>query len=176
MLMADPRRAEHTSIANLRPTRSGLGLAFGHLHKPMSPALLRPCATPGCPALVTGVRCSRCATAREQQRGTRSERGYDARWQRFRQWFIDQLIAKGIPPACGAALPGGPSMADSRCRRRDRVETDKLHLDHDPPLQPHERRDWRRVCDPLRVGFLCASCHSAKTRSEQNSGASSTGR
>ena len=53
--------------------------------------------------------------------------------------------------------------AFSRCRRRGVLTATKLHLDHEPPLRPEERRDRRAVENPLRVGFLCPSCHSAKT-------------
>jgi hypothetical protein len=47
---------------------------------------------------------------------------------------------------------------------------DDLHLDHDPPLQDWERTDSRRVCDPQRVGFLCATCHTVATRKDVQGG------
>jgi hypothetical protein len=77
------------------------------------------------------------------------------------------LIAAGVAPICGAALPDGPSMKDSTCKAEGRITFRRLHLDHDPPLRADERCDRRVVCDPLRVGFLCASCHSTKTNREQ---------
>jgi hypothetical protein len=77
------------------------------------------------------------------------------------------LIAAGIAPICGAALPDGPSMKDSECKADGRITHRRLHLDHDPPLRDEERSARRAVCNPLRVGFLCASCHSRKTNREQ---------
>jgi hypothetical protein len=34
-------------------------------------------------------------------------------------------------------------------------------------LQPDERQNPERVCDPARVQLLCRACHSVKTRREQ---------
>lgn len=138
----------------------------------MSPApLLRACAEPGCPELVQAGRCPAHARVVEQRRGTATSRGYDSHWTRiFRPWFIAQLIKHGIAPACGAALPGGPSMADSHCKAEGRLNGRHLHLDHDPPLTDAERRDRRAVEDPTRVGFLCRECHGAKTQREQHAG------
>lgn len=42
-----------------------------------------------------------------------------------------------------------------------------LELDHDPPLEEHERTDPAIVCNPARVAFLCKSDHSAKTGDER---------
>jgi hypothetical protein len=75
------------------------------------------------------------------------------------------LIARHIIPMCGARLSGVPS-ARSGCAMQHRMTFDDLHLDHDPPLEDWERSHPERVCDPQRVGFLCASCHSVKTRQE----------
>jgi len=61
-------------------------------------------------------------------------------------------------------------MDASECRRAGRLEATGLHLDHDPPLTGAERTDWRNVCDELRVGLLCAHCHSRKTLQEQRDG------
>ena len=89
----------------------------------------------------------------------------------FRKRFIHMLIAAGIAPVCGAALPGGPSMQDSQCKA-DGVLNDGsrdakgLNLDHDPPLQDWERADRARVEDPMRCGLLCHRCHSAKSMRE----------
>lgn len=137
----------------------------------MSPsALLRACAHPGCPELVESGSCPTHTRQAEQRRGSAASRGYDYYWTSvFRPFFINLLIAAGIPPVCGAALPGGPSMAASRCRAEGRLEWRRLHLDHDPPLKDDERRDRKAVCNPMRVGFLCWRCHSAKTVQEMRS-------
>lgn len=76
------------------------------------------------------------------------------------------LAAAGIPSICGAALPGGPTMAASQCRAAGLVNGWDLQLDHDPPLEDHERQSVAAVCNPRRVGWLCRRCHAAKTASE----------
>jgi 5-methylcytosine-specific restriction enzyme A len=49
---------------------------------PMTPR--RPCATSGCPNLVTrGQHCPIHQAAYERARGTRTQRGYDNRWGRY---------------------------------------------------------------------------------------------
>jgi|ERR1019366_2494474 5-methylcytosine-specific restriction protein A len=61
----------------------------------MPTASKRPCRHPGCPALVeSGI--GYCEghggkgrlSKREALRATPPERGYDANWRRFREWFI----------------------------------------------------------------------------------------
>jgi hypothetical protein len=61
-------------------------------------------------------------------------------------------------------------MVDSRCKAIGLLNDRDLHLDHTPPLRPEEREDRAAVEDPKRVGFLCGSCHTAKTRREQQAG------
>jgi len=75
------------------------------------------------------------------------------------------LVDVGTVPACGASLRG--VSPHSACARDGRLTLGDLHLDHDPPLQDHERDDEAAVCDPQRVGFLCAACHAAKTNQER---------
>ena len=135
----------------------------------MPSALLRPCPGDGgrCPELVASGSCPKHARQVERRRGTASSRGYDSYWSKtFRPHFITLLIAAGLAPICGAALPGGPSMAYSRCAAEGVTNGRRLHLDHEPPLTTEERSDRRKVCDPKRVGFLCVACHSAKTLAE----------
>lgn len=136
---------------------------------PSSP--LHPCSWPGgCPELLPRGR-SRCdlhALAAEQQRGSATARGYDYHWSSvFRPAFIARLLALGIAPVCGAALPDGPRMLDSQCRADGIENARHLHLDHDPPLRPEERTHRRTVEDPRRVGLLCRTCHNRKTQREQ---------
>lgn len=134
----------------------------------MPSALLRSCASIGCPTLVVSGRCAIHARATEQRRGSAAARGYDAGWRAFRIWFRHRLIAAHVVPVCGATLPGGPSMRDSQCRAAGRLNDGRLQLDHDPPLTEGERHDARAVCDIRRVGFLCHTCHSAKTLRERH--------
>ena len=136
----------------------------------MPSSLLRPCATPGCPTLTAQARCQEHTREYEARRGTPLERGYNAAWRDFRRRFKDTLIHHGIAPVCGAALTGGPLMADSRCKAAGLLNDRALHLHHDPPLQPHERKDTAVICNSLRVGFLCRSCHARATQGQQQAG------
>lgn len=132
----------------------------------MPSPMLRACA---CGALAEKTPCPACSRKTEQYRGSRTSRGYDERWQRFRLvTFPNLLIAADIARVCGAALPGGPSMSASTCKAqglltaRSHDGTD-LHLHHDPPLTDEERKNPAIVCSPLRVGYLCARDHAAET-------------
>lgn len=136
----------------------------------MPTALLKDCAYPGCTVLVDNGRCAEHARAREQWRGTAASRGYDSRWVAFKRWFINRLIALDLAPVCGARLPGAVETTDSQCKAAGVLTWRGLHLDHTPPLREDERQDWAIVCDAMRVQLLCAHCHSAKTRREQQGG------
>lgn len=48
---------------------------------------LKVCAEPGCPTLTKQTRCTEHTRARDKARGTRQERGYDARHQRLRRQY-----------------------------------------------------------------------------------------
>jgi hypothetical protein len=85
---------------------------------------------------------------------------------RFVVAFRRLLLARHILPMCGARLCGTAS-PHSRCAEQGRLTVEGLQLDHDPPLEAWERSRSERVCDPQRVQFLCAVCHSIKTRKEQ---------
>ena len=135
----------------------------------MPTATLPFCPVPGCSERSHGP-CRTHRAAKHQQvdarRGSRHERGYDSKWVRFIVTFRQMLIARRIIPACGAKLSGILS-SRSQCVAQGRITLEGLHLDHDPPLEDWERRDPRRVCDPHRVGFLCAACHTIATRHDQ---------
>lgn len=138
---------------------------------PAAPA--RPCAgSCGQVGIWSGPRCPACAQARDRQRGTSTQRGYDSRnWGHFRRQFLAMLVAAGIPPVCGATLPGGPVTQDSACKAAglqvfDNDDGTGLHLDHEPPLTEAERLDPAAVCDPLRIQCLCRADHARKTRRE----------
>lgn len=135
----------------------------------MPSALLRSCPGDGgtCPELVEHGLCAKHARARDSRRGSAAKRGYNHRWQAFRERFVAMLVAVGIAPVCGASLPGGPGMAASLCRQQGLINGRRLHLHHDPPLRDDERTDQKAVCDPLRVGFLCEQCHNTETAREQ---------
>lgn len=133
----------------------------------MPNAALRPCAQPGCPTLVRAGYCDQHRPRARDMRQSASRRGYGRAWEDFRRRFDTMLQAAGLASICGAALPGGPTMAASQCRAAGLVNGWDLHLDHDPPLADYERQSVKAVCDPRRVGWLCRRCHAAKTASER---------
>jgi len=110
-------------------------------------------------------------------RESASKRGYGSSpgsaWQRFRRRFVAQLLERGIPPYCGAHLPDGPSTQDSQCQADGIKNPDANIFDHAPPLTEAERAaavagDRSAFDDPLRIQLLCARCHNAKSRREQD--------
>jgi hypothetical protein len=111
-------------------------------------------------------KCDKCARTTEQQRGSASARGYGSQWARWRLQFIAALVRQGIPPVCGAVMPGGPQTTHSQCQAAGlwtgtSSHGESLHLNHEPPLTDDERQKIRVVCDPRRIELLCAACHGA---------------
>ena len=78
--------------------------------------------------------------ASDRDRGTRSERGYDALWQRFRRFVLSRH------PLC----------ADCRERSLIIAATEVHHIE-----KVRDRPDLR--LDPTNVRALCKPCHSART-------------
>lgn len=74
----------------------------------------------------------------ERQRGTSTERGYDANWRRYRERFL------AVNPWC------------VECNRLANV------VDHITPHRGNERLFW----DPSNHQAMCDSCHSSKTARE----------
>ena len=69
----------------------------------------RPCAEPGCPTLTNDTRCLVHARQRDQARGTRQQRGYDAAHQRERaRW--QALIDSGATVKCATC----PTLLEGR--------------------------------------------------------------
>lgn len=115
---------------------------------PVSPR--RPCAAPGCAALVGKGFCAthahRASPARAAGgRGTSHERGYGARWRRAREAFLLEH------PLC------------AECTRQGRVTPARV-VDH---VQPHrgdhtlfwDEANWQALCDFTSQW----DCHGAKT-------------
>lgn len=137
---------------------------------PLAP--MRLCPEPGCPTLTRGGPCATHARQREQRRGTAHQRGYNGHWLAFKPAYLATMVRAGVIPVCGASLPTRPPTQHSLCRDAGlltftSLDGSALHLDHDPPLEPHERHNPRAVCDPNRIVLLCARCHNAKTAQEQ---------
>jgi hypothetical protein len=132
----------------------------------MPAAPLRFCATPKCSILVTRGHCPTHQKV-QNKRTSATQRGYTSQWERFRLTYYPQmLIDAGKVPACGASLAGRHA-AYSQCVRDGVVTMSSLELDHEPPLTQDERAWPEVVCDAHRVGFLCRSCHTAKTNRER---------
>jgi 5-methylcytosine-specific restriction protein A len=119
---------------------------------PMLPA--RRCS--GCGALVTARRCPTCVRQAEVRRGTAAARGYGARWQRYRAWYLSQY------PLCGDRAPGAPETRDSRCRAEGRFTPATL-VDHIIPVSSAEDATFYRS-DGHQA--LCDRCHQAKRQRE----------
>lgn len=77
----------------------------------------------------------------DKRRGTPAERGYDARWQRFR----DKVYAVRHPAVCVICGHAGISK--------------EMHVDHIESIA--NRPDLKYAESNLR--WLCRSCHSRKT-------------
>jgi len=116
---------------------------------PVKPS--RPCRYPGCPHL-TNDKSGYCPEHLKQtrrqydrDRGSASERGYDASWQRYRKAYLAEhplcaLCAKKDPPVVRAATV----------------------VDH---IIPH-RGDYALFWDPANHQPSCTECHNIKTAKE----------
>lgn len=107
---------------------------------------MRPCATPGCTALVKSGRCEKCEKVRGNasqagnDRDSSCRRGYDRKWQAFRSWFLHRH------PLC----------AD--CKEIGNI-TPAEEVHHVEKLA--DRPELRCVEGNCRA--LCKSCHSIRT-------------
>lgn len=107
------------------------------------------CRTPGCPGLVRNGVCSRCGPLRRQvqaehdaQRGTSAQRGYDADWQRLRDYHLR------AEPTC------------RMCAAVGRVERATM-VDHIVPIN-----DGGARLDESNLQSLCGACHAKKTQAD----------
>lgn len=107
----------------------------------------RPCKYPGCSELVIEGYCDKHKRIKNQQiereRRTSSQRGYDSRWQRYREKFLKDH------PLCVDCLKAEKVIA----------ATD---VDHIIPHKGNKELFW----DPNNHQALCHSCHSKKTAEE----------
>lgn len=107
------------------------------------------CTFPGCTTLVESGQ-SRCPmhthalrTQYDKRRGTSTERGYNARWRRLRQWFLNTY------PLC------------AECRRHG-ILTAATVVDH---ITPH-KGDPALLYEQSNLQSLCTECHNRKTATE----------
>lgn len=69
---------------------------------------LRICAEPGCPRLVNTGRCADHRREREQARGSRQDRGYDAGHDRLRREWAPKVATGNVRCArCGELIRRG---------------------------------------------------------------------
>jgi 5-methylcytosine-specific restriction protein A len=130
----------------------------------MASALLKACPVPGCPQLTSGGRCEQHRRGLEQQRRA-TGRLIDvmrAAWERTKERFRLALMHADVPLVCGARLPGAPLTGHSRCAAAGLLTAVDLQVDH---IRPH-RENRVAFLDLLNLQYLCASCHSVKTVTE----------
>lgn len=83
---------------------------------------LRPCLEPGCPTLSESPRCPTHTREKDQARGTRQERGYDAAYDRIRRNYQLRMEA-------------GEVFICWRCAELEQphpIDPDAWDLGHDP--------------------------------------------
>jgi 5-methylcytosine-specific restriction protein A len=97
-----------------------------------------------CPELVQSGRCPHCTRAADRARGSGGQRGYTAKWARFRRRYLDRH------PVCEC---DGDCCPPDGCHRR---ATDIDHIDGTGRTGP-------RAYDESNLQALCHRCHSRKT-------------
>ncbi|MBP7336877.1 HNH endonuclease [Niveispirillum sp.] len=112
---------------------------------PWSPP--KPCAHPGCGALVHSRYCAAHQRAEraasDARRPSARERGYGSKWERARAEFL------ACNPWC------------VRCKEAGR-QVQASHVDHITPHRGDDRLFWSRS----NWQALCRPCHSSKTAAE----------
>lgn len=118
---------------------------------------MKPCAAPGCSALLPAGGPARCPIHARvvdvDRRGSQRDRGYTRRWEHRRADFLRRY------PLCGMR-PGDLAPVWSRCHDEERP-TPATVVDHvrphkgDPGLFWDELTNWQA---------LCAACHARKSQ------------
>jgi 5-methylcytosine-specific restriction protein A len=116
----------------------------------MPKAALRPCAQPGCSAVVEAGRCSAHARQQDTARGTAQQRGYTYRWSQYSQVWLT------VHPFCGERADGTMHAEHSRCWQEGRLVAAEC-TDHIIPVS-RGGDFWH----PSNHQSLCIPCNSAK--------------
>jgi 5-methylcytosine-specific restriction protein A len=126
----------------------------------MSQAPMRICSEPGCPTPTRDTRCPAHTRthiqAYDRQRGTSTERGYGARWGRYRAWFLEQW------PLCGDKPDSAPQTKDSECEWLG-LQVPASVVDHIIPVTGPDDPTFFR---PEAHQALCSRCHDVKRQRE----------
>src|SRR5687768_6125463 len=116
----------------------------------MARAALRPCPSPGCPALTPGGPCPKHAREAhrryDQGRGTAKQRGYDSTWEQLRL-----IVLARDHYLCQECLRGGNVNAVGK----------SAPVDHIIPIS--DKPDLRLAMSNLEA--LCNHCHARKHHS-----------
>lgn len=101
---------------------------------------LKPCKHFGCAALTNDKSgyCEEHRNSRDKGRKSSRERGYNARWEKYRKWFL------ALHPVC------------AKCERAATV------VDH---IIPH-KGNYELFWEPKNHQPLCKRCHDIKTATE----------
>lgn len=115
------------------------------------PRALKVCSRPGCPHLTATGRCSDCARAADQARGTAAARGYDSTWRARRHaYLVRHPLCLRLHPTCTAMA----TVADHHpTSRRDLITAGCTDPDADHRIRP-----------------LCKPCHDIETARNQPGG------
>lgn len=108
---------------------------------------MRPCAAPGCGALVLRGRCDAHRKAQDAARGSTTERGYDGAWKRLRAAFLQ------AHPLCQCP----------ECRDGELRVTVAEVVDHRIAIEerPDLRLDWGNLRSMSKAHH---DAHTARTR------------
>jgi 5-methylcytosine-specific restriction protein A len=121
----------------------------------MATRSFRPCAHPGCQALVTRGRCDAHkgqGENYERERLSSYDRGYDARWRKARETFLRQHPLCECPECLAGKLRAMPATV----------------VDHIVPHKGDQRLFW----DQSNWQAMAKRCHDRKTRSDEKERAS----
>jgi len=101
--------------------------------------MLKPCLV--CGEATPRTRCPQHESARNIDRGSSHQRGYDSRWRRLSE------RKRRLTPYCELHLPGCELVA--------------VDVDHRIPLRAGGRSTWSNACS------ACRPCHATKTQADK---------
>jgi 5-methylcytosine-specific restriction protein A len=103
-----------------------------------------PCAEQGCPALIPAGEkyCPLHKKRHPEEERSAASRGYDAKWQRFRKWYLSQ-----------------PENMFCRSCLKEGIYRKATVVDHIKPFRGDEKLKY----DLNNLQPLCKACHDKKT-------------